>query len=188
MAKVFLVYGTRGAGKTTATLTVADGLAHRGIAVGGYFQQSTTDDLERRGYDLVRVGDRTQTVPLARPGGTEQAGTSAVCTFSFSQESFAAGLGWLQQDAPACRVLVLDEISKLEVRGEGHAQALRWALGLGEETLLLLSVRGDQLFYVMEAFALEAHVAGYLELPAEPSQLREQIDQLACGLLVPARP
>jgi len=41
-------------------------------------------------------------------------------------------------------VLVIDEISKLEVRGEGHAPALRWALALDDSKLLLLSVRADQ--------------------------------------------
>lgn len=179
MAKVFLIYGPRGAGKTTTTLKLADELARRGIGVGGYFQRTTSDELDRRGYDLVRFRDRTQTLPLARPGGVEKPGTSTVCSFSFSQEAFAAGIEWLKQDAPASQVVVIDELGKLEARGEGHAQALRWALELGDEKVLLLSVRGDMLFYVVENFGLEARVAGYLELPAAPDDLAVQARLIA---------
>jgi len=179
MARVFLIYGSRGAGKTTTTLTLAERLLHKGIGVGGYYQRTTTDDLERRGYDLVSVRDAKRTLPLARPGGQESPGTSAICSFSFYRDSFAAALGWLQHDAAACRALVIDEVSKLEVRGEGHAQALRWALTLGDDKLLLLSVRGDQLFYVVDAFDLGSQVAGYLEIPATDAEVEDWAAQLA---------
>ncbi len=178
MAKVFLVYGARGAGKTSTTLRLADALLGRGIQVGGFFQRTTTDDLDRRGYDLVRVRDRNQSLPLARPGGTEQPGTSTVCSFSFSQEAFAGGLAWLKHDAESARVLVIDEISKLEVRGEGHAQTLRWALGLDDSIFLLLSVRGDQLYYVVEAFGLEECVVGYLEIPVDHAGIDVAVEDL----------
>jgi nucleoside-triphosphatase len=182
MAKVFLIYGPRGAGKTTTTIKLADELARRGIGVGGYFQRTTSDELDRRGYDLVRFRDRNQTLPLARPGGVEKPGTSAVCSFSFSQDAFAAGIEWLKQDAQSSQVLVIDELGKLEARGEGHAQALRWALGLGDDEVLLLSVRGDMLFYVVENFGLEGRVAGYMEIPAAPEDLAAQAEQLVTML------
>ncbi|HPA80629.1 MAG TPA: nucleoside-triphosphatase [Thermoanaerobaculales bacterium] len=182
MAKVFLIYGPRGAGKTSTTIRLADELSRRGIDVGGYFQRTTTDDLDRRGYDLVRFRDHTQTLPLARPGGVDKPGTSTVCSFSFSQEAFAAGIEWLKQDAPSSQVLVIDELGKLEARGEGHAQALRWALGLGDDKVLLQSVRGDMLFYVVENYGLEGRVAGYMEIPAAAEELAAQAEQLASML------
>lgn len=179
MAKVFLVYGPRGAGKTTTTLLLADALLRRGLRVGGYFQRTTSDELERHGYDLVRLRDREQRLALARPGGTEREGESAVCSFSFSHEAFCAGLEWLKADADSSQVLVMDEISKLEARGEGHAAALRWALGLGDDKVLLLSVRGDLLFYVVEAFGLEERLAGYLEIPAQPADIESGAEEIA---------
>ncbi len=182
MVKVFLVYGPRGAGKTTATLELADELARRGVIVGGYFQRPISDELDRRGYDLVRVRDRDQVLPLAR-GTAEKPGTSRVCSFIFSNAAFREGFAWLKEDALSARVLVIDEISKLEVKGEGHAQALDWALGLAEHRILLLSVRADQLFYVVEAFGLEDRIAGYLELPALPDDLERHASRLA-SLLV----
>ncbi len=179
MAKVFVIYGPRGAGKTTTTLKLADAVARRGANVGGYFQRTLSDEEDCRCYDLVRVSDHAQSLPLARPGGREKPGTSVLCSFSFMQDAFAAGLEWLRQDAASSRVLVLDEISKLEVRGEGHAAALRWALSLGDEYLLLLSVRAELLFYVMETFDLESCLAGYLEIPAGDTAIAAEADQIA---------
>jgi nucleoside-triphosphatase THEP1 len=102
-----------------------------------------------------------------------------VCSFAFSQAGFQTSHDWLKQDAEWAQVLVIDEISKLEVRGEGHAQALRWALGLDDGRILLLSVRGQQLFYVMEAFALEARVAGYLEIPVDAEGVCAAVEEIA---------
>lgn len=68
---------------------------------------------------------RSQSAALARQDGAEAFGSSAVCALSFSQEAFRAELEWLLRDSEVARRLVVDEISKLEVRGEGHAQALR---------------------------------------------------------------
>lgn len=182
MAKAFLVYGPRGAGKTTTTLKLADALSRHGVGVGGYFQRNCVDELERRGYDLVSVQDRSRSLPLARPGGLDRPGVSTVCTFSFSQESLDTALGWLQSDACRAQALVIDEISKLEARGEGHAQALRWALALDASKLLLLSVRAELLFYVVEAFALHDRIAGYIELPTTQEAIEAHAGRLAAAL------
>ncbi len=182
MARAFLVYGPRGAGKTTTTVRLAERIAALGHPVGGFFQRTVTDELGRRGYDLVRLTDRSQTVALARPGTIDQPGTSAVCSFSFRHEAFDTGLGWLRQDARAAKVLLIDEVSKLEVRGEGHAAAVRWCLGLDASTVVLLSVRGDQLFYVVEAFSLDGRIAGYMEIPAESQAVEREAEQIAATL------
>jgi len=114
--------------------------------------------------------------------GEEQAGLNAVCSFSFSEAALAEGRGWLESDALVDRVLVLDEISKLEVRGFGHSEALRWALGLGDDVVLLLSVRGDQLYYVVEEFGLEELVLGYLEIPVGEEEFLGGVREIVAWL------
>ncbi len=175
MANVALVYGPKGAGKTTTTLRIADLLIAAGVKVGGFFQRTTRDDLDRRGYDLVRVRDRhQQAIPLARPGcGTDESKQAVICSFAFSHEAFETGLRWLREDAQEAEVLVVDEVSKLEVSRQGHAAAIRFALGLPAEKVILLSVRGDQLFYVVETFGLDNAVLGDLELPATEHQISD---------------
>ena len=171
-----MVYGPPGAGKTTATLRFAERLRARGLRVGGFHQRATVDELERRGYDLVRLPDGTEVLPLARPGSTQGEGSVAtICSFLFSREAFARGLEWLRADAPKVDALVIDEVSKLEVAGDGHCEAVRWAVSLDHPVLVVLSVRADQLFYVVDKFELEDRVSGYLELPVTD----HEIDALA---------
>jgi nucleoside-triphosphatase THEP1 len=174
MARVVVVYGPRGAGKTTATLRLADKLGAQGLRVGGFFQRTTVDELERRGYDLVRLPDRTEAVPLARPATLlSDATQETVCAFAFAREAFAKGVEWLRADAATADALVIDEVSKLEVAGDGHFEAVRWAVALAAPMLVVLTVRADQLFYVVEKFELEHRVSGYLELPATDDQIAD---------------
>ena len=184
MADVVVLYGPPGVGKHAATLRLAELLAARGLRVGGFFQQATGDDPDRRSYDLVRFADRTQAIALARPGvQRDEAAESCVCSLVFSRDALATGLTWLREDATWADVLVIDEISKLEVAGDGHYESVRWALSLPPSTLLLLSVRADQLTYAVEKFDLVDRIRGYLELPATD----EQIEDLAQSL-TPSRP
>ena len=183
MADVVLVYGPPGAGKTRATLRLADWLAARGRRVGGFFQRVTADDLDRRGYDLVRFTNRAEAIALARPGvRRDETAASTVCSLVFSCDALATGLTWLRADAAWANVLVIDEVSKLEVAGNGRYESVRWALALPSDTLLLLSARADQLTYVVDRFDLLDRIRGYVELPAQDAQLAELAQRLTAEL------
>jgi nucleoside-triphosphatase THEP1 len=180
MAEVVVLYGPPGTGKTRATLRLAELLAARGLRVGGFFQRATGDERDRRNYDLVRFRDQAEAVALARPGVRRDEGTeSAVCSLVFAKDALATGLLWLREDAAWANVLVIDEVSKLEVAGDGHCEALRWALALPADMLLLLSVRADQLTYAVERFELVDRIRGYLELPAVDAQLQDLAARLS---------
>ena len=180
MAAVVVLYGPPGAGKTTATLRLAELLQTRGLRVGGFFQRSTRDALDRRGYDLVRLPNRAEVIHLARPGSArDPLSESTICSLAFSRDALNEGLRWLREDAAWANVLVIDEISKLEVVGEGHCEALRWALALPDDILLLLSVRADQLTYAVERFELVDRIRGYVELPAMDAQLEDMAGRLS---------
>jgi nucleoside-triphosphatase THEP1 len=140
----------------------------------------TVDALDRRSYDLVRLADPTQAIALARPQGrSDESAPSSVCSLVFSRDALATGLAWLREDAAWADVLVIDEVSKLEVAGDGHCDALRWALTLPPDTLLLLSVRADQLVYAVETFDLAERIRGDVELPATEEQLASLARHLA---------
>ena len=173
MAGVVIVYGPVGTGKTTSAVRLGELLRARGRRVGGFFQRARTDDLERRSYDLVRFAQRSAVVELARPGNLPKATQSTVCSFVFSPAALAAGRAWLEEDAAWADVLLIDEVSKLEVAGDGHCEAVRWALSLPADRLVVLSIRADQLTYAVEKFDLADRIRGYIELPASDAQLHD---------------
>lgn len=182
MAEVVVVYGPQGSGKTAATLRLAELLEARGRRVGGFFQRATVDGLDRRGYDLVRFGHRSEAIALARPGARrDETAQSTVCSFVFSRDALDAGLTWLRADAAWAGVLVIDEVSKLEVAGDGHYESIRWALALPADILLLLSVRADQLVYAVEKFELVDHIRGDVELPATDAELEALAHRLTAA-------
>jgi nucleoside-triphosphatase THEP1 len=160
VATVFLIHGPRGSGKTTAAERLAEALACRGVEVGGFFQRTMIDGSGQRGYDLVRARDRSQTLPLARRESATASG------FAFSAPAFRAGFDWLKQDAGSARVLVVDEVGRLEAAGNGHVPAIRWALAL-EGRLLLLAVREDVLDRVVGALGIAERIVGRLEVPTD---------------------
>lgn len=182
MASVVLVYGPKGAGKTTTTLHLADSLVRAGVRVGGFYQRKTCDHLDRRGYELVRFG-REENVTLAtqQQAPADGAQDQTICSFCFRAASFAQGRQWIEDDAAWAQVLVLDEIGKLEAKGEGHADALLAALQM-PTSMLLLSVRADQLYYVVERFGLDDKVLDYLELPADDQAPQELVKRIVQAL------
>jgi nucleoside-triphosphatase THEP1 len=182
LASVVVLYGARGAGKTTTVLRLAELLRAEGLRVGGFLQQAVVDDLGRRGYELVHLAGCGQSVSLARPGKASDAeGELTACSFAFSRDAFAAGRAWLREDATRADVLVIDEVSKLEVGGQGHCEALRWALALGGGMLLLLSVRADQLFAVVDKLALYDRIRDHVELPLGDADLADAARRLAAA-------
>jgi tRNA (adenine37-N6)-methyltransferase len=174
LAPVVVVSGPPGAGKTTAMLRLAELLSAGGARVGGFFQQTTVDELGRRGYDLVRFRDRSQPIVLARrEAPRDQTTEAAPCPFVFSRDAFASGLAWIREDAASADVLVIDEVSKLEMGDGGHCDAVRWALALESRPLLLLSVRADQLSAVVERFELHDRIREHIQVPTTDAELAE---------------
>lgn len=152
-----LILGGKGTGKSTTARRVAARLEERGISVAGFVQEGIEEGGDRIGYRLRRLG-RDDVLVIARRGAeTRGPNEESFCSFVFDNDAFSAARRWLKEDAPHARALVLDEISKLEVAGKGHHDAV--AAALGGSGLTVLAVRADQLFYVMERFGLDEPVA-----------------------------
>ncbi len=152
-----LLLGTKSQDGSAAALAVAAALRARGVAVAGFVQEPVLEDGERAGHRLRRLA--TDEIVAVGRRGTEARAPSeeSFCSFVFDGDAFAAARRWLELDAAGARVLVLHEASKLEIAHKGHHDAIRAALDGGR--LVVLAVRADQLFGVMERFGLDEPVA-----------------------------
>ena len=162
MTRWALIVGGRGAGKTAMTARVVELLEAGGLTVGGVVQRALEDGGERTGYVACRVGGAESRLLAWKgrpPGGADA--PFDFCSFTFDGGAFESARSWVRAASVGADVVVIDEISKLETGGGGHHDAIREALG--GRALVLLSVRADELFRVMERFGLAEPVA-YLEL------------------------
>lgn len=181
MARWAAIIGARGTGKSSQALAVAGMLRERSIEVGGFLQIGVMDDLGRKSYDLRRLSTG-ETIPLARPAsGTEADGNTSFCSFAFVDASFAAARAWLEEEIPRCGALIVDEVSKLEVGGQGHHEAIRRALSAVEDVVVVLCVRADQLFYVVESFGLDDDAVAVIEVPATEEDLKEFVSMVVAS-------
>ncbi|MCL2779062.1 MAG: DUF2478 domain-containing protein [Polyangiaceae bacterium] len=177
-----LIVGGKGAGKSTAATRVANMLATRGIAVGGVIQEAVHEDGERVAYRACHVGEPTSGVIIAHrgapPKGTQTNALREFCSLVFDDDAFAAAGAWVRQAMNACDVVIIDEVSKLEVSGGGHHNAIRDALA--GRALAILVVRDHQLFAVVEKFELEDAVAS-LEV-GDDDAIDAFVDTIVCAV------
>lgn len=157
-ARWALVLGSKGSGKSSALDAIATGLRASRVRVAGVIQDAVTVDGQRCGYRARRVTTgEWLTIASTSPGDIPAA--EAFCGFHFAPGAFANVRAWLAQDGSDAEVVLIDEVSKLEAAGQGHHAAV---VDLLEgAALVVLAVRADQLFYVVERFGLGDPVASY---------------------------
>ena len=182
MSRWALVAGAKGDTRTKRLLEVIARLRARGVTVGGVVQEpiaALDGQGGREGYMARSLLDDAR-IPLARRTRASDGGVSAhlVCSLAFEADALAQVRAWIDRDRAARSVVVIDEVSKLEVNRGGHHDAIVYALC--GPALPLLSVRADQLFAVMERFGLEAPVAA-MEGEAE-SDLARFVEELVVAL------
>jgi nucleoside-triphosphatase THEP1 len=156
-----LVAGRRGTGRIERLEAAIEALRARGLVVGGVVQRARDDAAGKHaGYDALALADG-RSVTLARPSTSrdtaDPTGRELICSYAFDTAAFGEARAWVERDAARSDVVVVDEVSKLEVGRGGHHGAIEAALA--GHAVVLLSVREEQLFAVMDRFGLEAPVA-----------------------------
>lgn len=160
---------------------LAGQLRARGLSVAGFVQEKRVGAEGQASFELQRLG-RDERHPMgAAAGGEKKPAAEGECTFSFSPDGFARARAWLEADAAAAQVLLLSEVSKHEVSGQGHHDALAWALGLPEKKLVVFVARANQLSYLVEKLKPQGEPVAYLELPADPGLKQAFVEALAAA-------
>jgi nucleoside-triphosphatase THEP1 len=172
-----LVIAGKGGRRSHVARDVAGALAARGLRVGGFTQRMVESESGTKTIDLVHVPDG-KAVPLARTAPST-AEAAAACTLAFDRAAFEEARRWIEADAPASDVLVLDGIGKLELAGEGNRAAVAHALAT--RRLVVLAVRDDQLVYAIEALGLDEPVAAYTD-GSGPAALERFVGEVASAV------
>jgi nucleoside-triphosphatase len=136
-----VVTGGRGEGKTTFVQACTDHLSREGRSFGGILSPAVFENEQRIGYDLIDLcrGVRRE---FARVNDASDAGPT-VGRFQLSGMAIAEGnAAIISAVRDNLDVVAIDEVGRLEFRGEGWAPALRVALDecdAGQQ--LILAVR-----------------------------------------------
>jgi len=135
-AKVYVLTGDQGAGKTTYLASAIPRMRAKGLTVGGILAHVLYADSKRIGYDVENVltGERS---PLCRTDHV--ASRQVIGPFVFLEEGLALGQRALaQKTIEHCDLVVVDEVGPLELQGGGWAQSVQRLLGMDGMNLLLV--------------------------------------------------
>jgi nucleoside-triphosphatase THEP1 len=165
--------GDRAAG---VPLAVARALRERGLRVAGFVQEAI---VEGESASATASGASAATSRSSSPARAARRATARrpFCSMLFDARGFEAARRWLDEDAPGADVILLDEASKLEVAGRGHHDAIRAALA--GPALVVLGVRADQLFGIMERFGLGDPVGSLEPGEADPGRFVDELTAAA---------
>jgi nucleoside-triphosphatase THEP1 len=177
---VILVTGSKHCGKTTLVADFIASLSGRGLRIAGILARGLWRDNLRAGFDLVDLSDGSIR-PLARR--RHHPDPHHHLMFDFLDAGMQAGAQAL--DPGRCRradMVVVDEVGKLEARGDGWAPHIHALLAINPP-LFILIVRLDCIQRICDRFgfhdvpvidARQPHAIGHLRSAAE-------------GVLVPRR-
>ncbi|MCC6648358.1 MAG: DUF2478 domain-containing protein [Polyangiaceae bacterium] len=156
MAAWALISGSRGVDKSRVAAAVVAALTARGLTVGGVLQAPLDPAGARQGHVAVRVGSAGERVALGRRGapieGSRPGARRDFCGFVFDDDAFAEARGWVREASLRDDVVLIDEVSKVETARAGHHDAVQAALA--GRAIVVLVVRAEQLFDVVERFSL----------------------------------
>ncbi|MEZ5021528.1 MAG: nucleoside-triphosphatase, partial [Bacteroidales bacterium] len=138
-------------GKTAWLAKLSGLLTEKGVRVGGLLALRIVEDEKTTGYDVsdISTGKRT---PFLRHTGSE---TMGVERFTMDDAGFIAGRNALD---PANnldnRVMIVDEVGPLELRGRGWSEVLG-ALLQETRATVIIAVRKTLTEAVIDRFGLE---------------------------------
>jgi nucleoside-triphosphatase THEP1 len=150
--KVFMVTGDRAQGKTLYTKKLLACLKENHKDVGGFIAERKMEGEETTGYDLVNVENDERETFL----GTEPASAyNKIGKFTIFQSGLAFGKKILNKNIHGInRIVVIDEIGALELRGEGWTDSLDELIEKSQNHILIV-VRNEYAAMVREKWDLK---------------------------------
>ncbi len=124
--RLAVITGPPGSGKTTAVVKVAEILASKGVAVGGFYTREVREGRERKGFEIVTI-PAGETAWLALRGGVSRYRIGPYAVFPENLER--VGLPTLESAAGEGKVLLVDEVGPMELLSERFVRAVENVIG-----------------------------------------------------------
>lgn len=177
---VILVSGDKHCGKTTLVEKYLASAAGQGLRIAGILARGLWKDNCRAGFDLVNLSDGN-TTPLARRRPHPDPQHHLI--FDFLDTGMRAGARAL---APRqCRqadIVVVDEVGRLEARGEGWASHIKALLPL-DKPLFIMIVRWDCMQRICDLFGFHGAPVIDARKPHAFDHLRAAADRMLLSRL-----
>ncbi len=151
-AKVIVITGDVSEGKTSFIIELIQRLKENGYDTGGIYTKKNIENGETSGYDLISVssGKRKDFLSLGRKEDSEGIGR-----YRINEES----LKWarniiLNEKNEFSKIIIIDEVGKLEINGGGWRNNIETLLTY-KEKILIMTVRRDYLNEVIKSFGIK---------------------------------
>lgn len=171
MPKVSLICGAVGSGKSTYVQTVANLLTERRLRVGGILSLRLTKNDETTGYDLLDLSTNVteKFLRFGKVPGKEQIGR-----FSIFPEGIEKGIRTLESAThDKFDLVIVDEVGRLELRGDGWSDILKKLIEM-PETPLLITVREGLEQEIIDKWDISDYEIVKVEV-TDPLRLAERI-------------
>ncbi len=168
-AKVVLITGPVQSGKSSLATELVAELRKHHIPLAGFVARGLWENNQRSGFDIHTLHD-DKIIPLARRK-TKQEDTGNVTPFHFFKEGEIAGqLALSPEKYRRSRVVIVDEIGKLELLGRGWAKWLSPLLS-HKDLQVVLVVRDYLVEQVLQHWEIKNHILIQANRPSAIQEL-----------------
>lgn len=173
LAKTYIVCGSIGEGKTSFLERLVNELISKGFVVAGFLSKRVMEGGKTVAYNIknISTGEERQLIDSRKEVGNDMIGR-----FFINSNGFNYGCNLILNYPVGSQILVVDEVGKLELKGEGWHPPLEKTIKINDKTLIL-SVRREFVTEVIQHY----NIIDYSIIDIEKTIFQEAFEMIQLG-------